>query len=148
MNKILLAVIAAFVMVGNFQGFAQSSPLIVDQLSFEPVHDVAERSIIARDKQNRPSVVILRLSQGDVLPPHGALANTRLITVLEGELSWGEGEQITPADEVVYSPGSVIIVPKSELPHWAAARSTNTLLMVTVLHEANLSIGASPDTRP
>jgi len=60
--------------------------------------------------------------QGQFLPPHGAPGPTRLLTVVSGTLSWGDGNKIDPAAERTFGPGSVIIVPAQGGEHWAAAR--------------------------
>lgn len=127
---------------------AQSAPLAIDELAFETVHDVAERAIVAKDAAGRPLVALLKLEEGDFLPPHGEGGGIRLLTVLSGDLSWGDGSQVDPDKERIFSAGTVLVVPAQGGMHWAAARSGDVLLQVVFVRDGALISGAAQAPRP
>lgn len=109
---------------------AQSTRLDLDALAFDVVHDAARRTILATDAEGRPLTALLRIANGQSLPPHGAAGGSRLLTVVSGTLSWGDGNNVDRAAERRFGPGSVILVPAECGEHWAAARDGDVLLQV------------------
>jgi len=118
---------------------AKSTPLDIEQLHYETVHDAARRGIIAVDGQGRPLTFLLRIAKGQFLPPHGATGPIRLLTVISGTLSWGDGNKVDPAAERTFGPGSIIVVPAQGGEHWAAARQDDVLLQAVLVHDGALA---------
>jgi len=143
---LLLAAAASLAMPGLAS--AKSTRLELDQLSYDVVHDAAERGILAVDKDGQPLSFLLRIAKGQFLPPHGATGPIRLLTVVSGTLSWGDGNEVDPAAERSFGPGSVIVIPAQGGEHWAAARTDDVLLQVVVVREGALSPSASAQVAP
>lgn len=122
---------------------AQTTELSLDALEFTIVHDVAERSILARNAAGQPLVALLKLDEGDFLPPHGEGGGLRMITVISGELSWGDGSQVEQTDERLFGPGALLVLPPQSGAHWAAARSGEVLLQVTFVRDGSLAASAA-----
>lgn len=120
---------------------AEATPIAIDKLRFETVHGVAERGILALDGAGKPLVLVLKLDDGDFLPPHGAGGGLRLLTVLSGELSWGDGAEVDRDAERVFPAGTVLIVPAEGGEHWAAARNGDVLLQVVAVRDGALAPG-------
>ncbi|OJY69674.1 MAG: hypothetical protein BGP16_07935 [Sphingobium sp. 66-54] len=118
---------------------ARSTPLDLDALHSDVVHDAARRTIVATGKTGQPLVVLLRIAKGSELPPHGEAGGVRLLTVLSGTLSWGDGTQVDRAAERRFGPGSVIVVPARGGAHWAAARGGDVLLQVVMIGDGALA---------
>lgn len=127
---------------------AKSSKLDIERLRYETVHDVARRGVIAVDKQGRPLTLLLRIGKGQFLPPHGASGPVRVLTVLSGTLSWGDGNKVDRAAERLFGPGSVIVVPAQGGEHWAAARRDDVLLQVVLVHDGALAPEAAAQVSP
>lgn len=119
--------------------FAKSTQLDIDQLRYDTVHDAAQRGVIAVDDQGRPLTFLLRIAKGQFLPPHGATGPIRLLTVVSGTLSWGDGNQVDPAAERTFGPGSIIVVPARGGEHWAAARHDDVILQAVLVHDGALA---------
>ncbi|MFV0476372.1 MAG: hypothetical protein ACK5ME_00900 [Parahaliea sp.] len=143
MKKLFAFTALAAAIAQSGMAMAESKPVQMDKLSYIPVHDVAERSILANDSQGRPLVVILKLSKGDFLPPHGAGGGLRLLTVLSGDLAWGDGNKVDTKAERVYPAGTVLEVPAEGGEHWAAARNGDVLLQVVFVRGGELAEGAT-----
>lgn len=122
---------------------AQSTQLDIDRLRYESVHDAARRGVIALDGQGRPLTFLLRIARGQVLPPHGATGPIRLLTVVSGTLSWGDGNDVDPAAERTFGPGSIIMVPAQGGEHWAAARHDDVILQAVLVHDGALAAAAA-----
>lgn len=122
---------------------ADSTLLDLGQLRYQTVHDAAERSVLAFDSEWRPLTALLRIAKGQFLPPHGAEGGLRVLTVLSGTLSWGDGNKVDPAAEHTFGPGSVIIVPAAGGEHWAAARQDDVLLQVVIVRQGKLAAEAA-----
>lgn len=127
---------------------AKSTPLDIDRLRYETVHDAARRGIIAVDGQGRPLTFLLRIAKGQFLPPHGATGPIRLLTVISGTLSWGDGNKVDPASERTFGPGSIIVVPARGGEHWAAARQDDVLLQAVLVHDGALTAEAAGQLAP
>lgn len=121
------------------QALAESTSIDIDKLQFETVYETAERGILVRDGADRPFVMLLKLDDGDFLPPHGAGGGLRLLTVLSGELSWGDGGDVDPDAEKVFPAGTILVLPAQAGEHWAAARNGDVLLQVIVLRGGTLA---------
>lgn len=127
---------------------ARSTQLDIDQLRYDIVHDAARRGVIAVDSQGRPLTFLLRIEKGQFLPPHGATGPIRLLTVVSGTLSWGDGNKVDPAAERTFGPGSIIIVPAQGGEHWAAARHDDVILQAVVVHDGALAPEAAAQAAP
>lgn len=132
MKKLVTLAAAAGLLITSAV-IAESTPLKLETLQFDTVHEVAERSILVRDDAGKPVVALLRLDDGDFLPPHGAGSGPALVTVLSGDISWGDGTEVNEEAERLFSAGSIIILPPQNDAHWAAARNGDVLLQVTML---------------
>ena len=66
------------------------------------------------------------------MPPHAAKSGGRLLSVLKGELSWGDGSTIEEGKERLFSPGSILTIPAGA-DHWLAARSGDVVVQLVVL---------------
>ena len=139
MRRITASLAAIALLAGAGQAAAKSTALAIDQLKFEPVHDAAQRGVLAVDGAGRPLTFLLKIKRGDVLPPHGEGGGLRLLTVLSGNLSWGDGDRLDRAAERIFRPGSVIVVPAQGGQHWAAARGGDVLLQVVFVRDGALS---------
>lgn len=141
--KILITIILSLtvLLLGN-QTKAEPIPLELDKLSFETVHQVAKRSIMAKDNKNRPQFVLIKLDHGDVLPPHTYGKNSgipKLLTVISGELSWGDGSELDETKERKFQAGTVALIPAGDGEHWAAARNGDVLLQVLLIWDGVLA---------
>lgn len=96
------------------------------------VYGTAELTVLARDADQAPSVVLLAVEAGREVPPHATEEGLRLLTVLEGTLFWGDGDTVDPAAETVYPAGSILMVPAG-VEHWLAARDGDLLLQLVTL---------------
>jgi len=127
---------------------AGSTPLDIEQLHYDIVHDAARRGVIAVDSQGRPLTFLLRIAKGQFLPPHGATGPIRLLTVVSGTLSWGDGNKVDPAAERNFGPGSIIMVPAQGGEHWAAARHGDVILQAVLVYDGALAPGAAAQVAP
>lgn len=143
---LLVAAIAVLALPG--MASAKSTRLDIDQLRYDVVHDGARRTVLAVDSEGRPLSVLLRIGKGQVLPPHGENGGVRLLTVISGTLSWGDGDKVDPVAERDFGPGSVIVIPARGGVHWAAARRDDVLIQVVVVGAGALSPDASAQVAP
>lgn len=118
---------------------ARTAPLDLDALRYDVVHDAARRAIVATGRTGQPLVALLRIAKGSALAPHGEAGGVRLLTVLAGTLSWGDGGRVDRAGERRFGPGSVIVVPAQGGEHWAAARSDDVLLQIVMIGDGALT---------
>lgn len=146
--RILLVAAAIAVLAPPGLASAKSTRLDIDQLRNEVGHDGVRRAVLAVDSEGRPLSVLLRIGKGQVLPPHGESGGVRLLTVISGTLSWGDGDRIDPAVERDFGPGSVIVIPAQGGVHWAAAREDDVLIQVVVVGAGALSPDASAQVAP
>ncbi|WP_337188064.1 hypothetical protein [Phenylobacterium sp.] len=75
---------------------------------------------------------------GQVLPSHGAGGGVRVLTMLSGALSWGDGDMDAAAERAV-GPGSIIVVLAQGGEHWAAARKDDVLLQGVLVGDGALA---------
>ncbi|WP_422368576.1 cupin domain-containing protein [Pelagibius sp.] len=113
---------------------AETTLIDTSKLPVRQVHDVAELTPLAVSPSGSPAVVLLDLDAGDVVPPHAAKSGLRLLTVLSGEMSWGDGNSIDESRETVYPAGSLLVVPAG-LDHWLAARGGDVRVQLVVLDD-------------
>jgi len=113
---------------------AESKPVDTNALPSNTVWDVAELTPLAVTADGTPAVVLLELGDGVVVPPHATDTGLRLLTVLSGEMSWGNGETVDEAAETVYPAGTILTVPAGS-PHWLAARSGPVRLTLVLLDD-------------
>ncbi len=139
MRKLLHASVAITTLSVPSIAAADSTPLSIGQLQFETVHEVAERNILARDDANKPLVALLKLGNGDVLPPHGEDGGVRLLTVISGALSWGDGSELDPHEERIFGAGTLLVISAKNGAHWAAARNGDVLLQVVFVRDGILA---------
>lgn len=50
----------------------------------------------------------MKRDAGEVVPPHATESGLRLLTVMPGAMSWGDGGKVDETRETVYPPGSVL----------------------------------------
>jgi quercetin dioxygenase-like cupin family protein len=145
-----IPLVAAAIAVLALPGMAsaKSTRLDIDQLRYDVVHDGVRRTVLAVDSEGRPLSVLLRIGKGQVLPPHGESGGVRLLTVISGTLSWGDGDKVDTAVERSFGPGSVIIIPAQGGVHWAAARRDDVLIQVVVVGGGALSPDVSGQVAP
>ncbi len=148
MKHRILLLAAAALLAGSGAASAKSTRIDLDKLRYDTVHDAARRGVIALDSQGRPLTFLLRIPKGQFLPPHGASGGIRLLTVVSGTLSWGDGNNAEPAAERSFGPGSVIVVPAQGGEHWAAARKDDVLIQVVVVGEGALAPEAAAQAAP
>lgn len=145
-RNLLLAPLTCTALVST--ALADSTLLDLDRLHYDTVYKAARRAVLAVDGQGQPAVFLLRIARGQFLPPHGAQGPLRLLTVVSGTLSWGDGHVVDPAAERTFEPGSIIVLPAGGGEHWAAARHDDVLLQVVMLREGALAADTDAPVRP
>ncbi|MEM8587257.1 MAG: cupin domain-containing protein [Pseudomonadota bacterium] len=133
MYKVLLPLALAGL---SATALAETTLIDTSALPAMQVYDVAELTPLAVSASGAPAVVLLDLDAGDVVPPHATQSGLRLLTVLSGEMSWGDGSTIDQAQETVYPAGSILTLPAGQ-DHWLAARSGDVRLQLIVLDDEN-----------
>ncbi|MBV1896939.1 MAG: cupin domain-containing protein [Rhodobacteraceae bacterium] len=123
---------AAVLAVFPILAMAGTTNVDVSKLPGKPVHDTATVTPLALSQNGSPSVILLSVAAGKEVPAHATEAGLRLITVVSGNLYWGDGDKIDPANETVYPAGSFLMLP-SGVPHWLAARDGDLVLQLVVL---------------
>lgn len=98
------------------------------------VYDTATLTPLALSAAGSPAAVLLDLEAGEVVPPHATESGIRLLTVLSGDLFWGDGEAVDPAAKTRHAPGAVLAIPAGA-DHWLAARNGPLRLMLVVLDD-------------
>jgi len=113
---------------------AESKPVDSGALPSKTVWDVAELTPLAVTADGTPAFVLLELDDGVVVPPHATDTGLRLLTVIAGEMSWGNGERVDKSAETVYPAGTILTVPAGS-PHWLAARNGPVRLTLVLLDD-------------
>ncbi|MDE0373802.1 MAG: hypothetical protein OXI73_14830, partial [Rhodospirillales bacterium] len=113
---------------------AETTPIDIGAMPSKEVYGVADLTPLAISASGEPAVVLLDLEAGEVVPPHAAKSGLRLLTVISGATSWGDGGEVVEGRETVYPPGSLLTVP-AKLDHWLAARSGPARIRVIVLDD-------------
>ena len=113
---------------------AGTKPVDLGALPSQPVHEVAKLTPLALTPGGSPAVVLLDVDAGEVVPPHATQSGTRLVTVISGDLSWGDGDAVDESRETRYPAGSVLVLPAGQM-HWVAARGGPVRLQLIVLDD-------------
>lgn len=128
-----IAIYAAIVLAATpMLAMAETTIVDLTTLPGKPVYGAATITPLALTQAGSPSVVLLSVQAGKEVPAHATEAGLRLITVISGNLYWGDGDTIDPAKETVYPPGTFMMLP-SGVPHWLAAREGDVVLQLVVL---------------
>ncbi|MEM8552957.1 MAG: hypothetical protein AAGF45_11305 [Pseudomonadota bacterium] len=122
--------------IAALSGTAQAETTLIDTsvLPSRTVWETAKLTPLAVAPAGTPAVILLDLEAGDVVPPHAAQTGLRLLTVLSGDMSWGDGSTVNETEETVYPAGSVLTLPAG-VDHWLAARSGDVRLQLIVLDD-------------
>ena len=127
--------VPALVALFSLAAQAEHTSLIdTEPLPKKQVYGVAYLTPLAVSAEGAPVVVLLDVKAGVVVPPHAAKSGLRLLTVLKGDMSWGDGSAVDRAKETVHPAGSVLTVPAG-VDHWLAARSGDVRVQVVVLDD-------------
>lgn len=117
---------------------AETTFLNLDTLPGKTVYDSATMTPLALTKDGAPLVITLHLEAGQVVPPHATSSELRLLSVLSGDLFWGDGDTADPAAETVYPAGSFLVIKPGDT-HWLAARKGDLRVQLVVLDEDALT---------
>lgn len=132
MKTALLTVLAT---VAAFPALAEAVSIDPATLPGKTVYDdAATLTPLALTPAGSPAAVLLDVAAGQVVPPHATESGLRLLTVVSGDMSWGDGDTVDPAAEQVYPAGSFLILPPGEM-HWLAARGDAVRLQLVVLDD-------------
>lgn len=113
---------------------AETKLINTDTLPSRTVYDVAELTPLALTAEGAPAMLLLSLDTGDVVPPHATQSGLRLLTVVSGEMSWGDGDAVNEGAERRFGPGSVLAVRAGDM-HWVAARSGPVQIQLVLLDD-------------
>ena len=113
---------------------AETALIDTSTLTSRQVYEVATLTPLALSDSGAPAVVLLDLEAGEVVPPHATDSGLRLLTVLSGDLFWGDGDTVDETRETLYPAGSILTVPHGE-NHWLAARNGDLRLQLIVLDD-------------
>ena len=136
MRTLVLVPLLAALALMTPRAAAESIELDIGLLPSRTMHETALATPLAVTDDGMPAVVLLRVPAGREVPPHAAESGLRLLTVIEGQLSWGNGDTVDRAAETLHRPGSVLMVPAAS-PHWLAARDGDVLLQMVLLNAAS-----------
>ncbi len=103
--------------------FAESRLIDTSVLASKEVHGAVQLTPLAVTGKGTPAVVFLDLESGAVVPPHSAKSGVRLLTVVSGDMSWGDGDTIDEAKEHLYPAGSLVTIPADD-PHFSHLASS------------------------
>ena len=126
--------LAAIIALLPLSAAAKTTLIDTSALPSKVVWDVAELTPLAVTPGGSPAIVLLDLDAGAVVPPHATKTGLRLLTVLSGDMSWGDGNVIDKAKETVYPAGSILALPAG-LKHWLAARNGPVRLQLVLLDD-------------
>lgn len=136
-SKETLMKTALFTVIAAIAAF----PVLAETVSFDPatlpgqtVYDAATLTPLALSAGGSPAVVLLDVAAGQLVPPHATETGLRLLTVISGDMSWGDGDTVDPAAERIYPAGSFLLLPPGEM-HWLAARGDAVRLQLVVLDD-------------
>jgi len=117
-------------------GSAAAETTVVDPsvLPKQTAYGTATLTPLALTAEGSPAAVLLDLEAGAVVPPHATESGLRLLTVLAGELSWGDGATVDAGAETTHAPGAMLLIPAVET-HWLAARSGPLRVMLVLLDD-------------
>lgn len=110
---------------------AETMLIDVEKLKSKQVHKVALVTPLAV-ADGKPMIILLDVPAGAVVPPHKTEGGLRLMTVISGDLYWGDGNEIDQSQEKIYPAGSILTLPEQD-PHWLAARAGDVRLQLITL---------------
>lgn len=121
-------------LVGRRAPQARTRRVDTDRMPGLPLHGgPGQVNFMALNAQGAPDVARIVLRRGQVQAPYASDdGRTRLATVLKGQLGYGDGGVIDRRRERRFGPGTQLVIP-SGVPFWAAARSTDVELLITIL---------------
>lgn len=95
---------------------------------------------LALDDQQKPAVVIVRMSAGTNAEAAHATndGHIRFATVLSGTMYYSDGDSVDHAKEKAYSAGSMLLI-SSGTTHWLSTRDEGVVLMLTAVSPENLT---------
>lgn len=133
-TSMLCAVALAIPTLAPNLALSETTVVPTAELPHQMAYDVAKLTPLALSAEGTPAVIQLSVANGVEVPPHATESGFRLITVISGDLYWGDGETADAASETVYGPGSVLMLPAGA-PHWLAARNGDLVLQLVVLDD-------------
>lgn len=136
---IFAAAIALIPMTVNAE---QTTLIDTSVLPSQTVWDTAQLTPLALTPDGAPAVILLDLEDGEVVPPHATETGLRLLTVIAGDMSWGDGSALDEASETVYPAGSVLTLPAG-VEHWLAARNGDVRLQLILLDDETPVLGVT-----
>lgn len=121
-------------LVGRRAPQAQTRRVDTHRMPALPLHGgPGQVNFMALNEKGAPDVARIVLRRGQAQAPYASDdGRTRLATVLKGQLSYGDGGVIDRRRERRFGPGTQLVIP-SGVPFWAAARSTDVELLITIL---------------
>ncbi len=125
---------------------AETTQIDTSVLPSREIYETAKLTPLALTPEGSPSVVLLDLEAGVVVPPHATESGLRLLTVISGDMSWGDGDAVEETKETVYAPGSILTLPAG-VSHWVAARSGPVRLQLIVLDDETAAPGVEKQMR-
>ena len=117
---------------------AATKRINLDQIPAKKMHDAADLRPIALTHDGVPSVVVVEVENGVVVPPHATKTGLRLLAVLSGDLSWGDGDTVRQDQEKIYPAGSHLLIRAGDM-HWVAARNGDVRFQLVLLHDQKLA---------
>jgi len=130
----LRAAAALATILAGLPAAAETTVVDLAALPGVEVYGTATLTPLALSAAGSPAAVLLDLAAGEVVPPHATESGLRLLTVLSGDLFWGDGEAVDPAAETRHAPGAMLAIPAGA-DHWLAARNGPLRLMLVVLDD-------------
>ncbi|MEM9631854.1 MAG: hypothetical protein AAGA50_11050 [Pseudomonadota bacterium] len=131
MKSVLAAI---FALALPSQAIADTTLIDLSKLPSKQVYGTALVTPLAVSPSGQPAIVVLDVESGKVVPPHATKSGLRILTVLSGDMSWGDGSEVDEEKETIYPPGSFLTVPVGK-DHWLAARSGPVRIQLVVLEE-------------
>lgn len=129
-----LLILATTITLLPLAAAADTTLIDTSTLLSREVYDVAQLTPLALTPDGSPAVVLLDLEAGAVVPPHKTESGLRLLTVIAGDMSWGDGGDIDETQETVYPQGSILTLPAGA-EHWLAARNGPVRIQLIVLDD-------------
>lgn len=114
--------------------YADTTLLNTENLPGKTVYEAAKLIPLAMNSQGKPQVVLLEIANGQEVPAHATDTGLRLISVLKGDVAWGDGDVMDKSTEITYPQGSLLMLPPG-VPHWLAARNGDVVLQLVILDE-------------
>lgn len=139
-------ILAAALALMPLPAAAETSLIDTSVLPSQDVYDVATLTPLALAPDGSPAVVLLDIEAGEVVPPHRAESGVRLVTVISGEMSWGDGSDVDEARETVHPQGSILVLPAG-VDHWVAARNGALRLQLVILDDEAPAPGVAEQMR-